>query len=551
MLSMKRSILTVLFAAGLAVPAGAIQVETLRRSVPLSTGGSGTEEIQVASGEVFVQFSNGVSSAAKNQAFSARGMSLLQEFPSIHWDLARLPPGMSVSNGLIFARGVDGVQAVTHNTAYRPTKVPNDPNYASQYHLASINMPAAWEYEVGSSSTVTIAVVDAGIEVTHPELKDKFLSTSYYCDPGSDDTAGTGAVCVPETPLIACNHGTRVAGVAAAASNNGTGVAGVSWGARLLSFRVFNTTDCTTDCGDKAGGNTCFTDDQAIINALTTIITVNKSSPTVNRMVVNLSIGGGGTCAAGDPVNTALGNAVAADIPVFVSAGNGNPTTINKPGNCPNAIPVGATDANNNIASFSSRGPELAANGFVAPGVAIVTTDLSGSYTGGATGTSFSSPIGAGVAALMIAKDPAITWATIKSNLRASAVGIGVASLTPSTRVMGESSGAGLLNAFRAMKLTAEGTLSGFDGDAKVIAFPNPFRPATHGAATITIPTGLQGKNADIRIYTMAGEFVRQLGSNTSWDGKNDAGNDVASGVYILLVKTDAGMQKARLALIR
>ena len=66
-----------------------------------------------------------------------------------------------------------------------------------------------------------------------------------------------------------------------------------------------------------------------------------------------------------------------------------------------------------------------------------------------------------------------------------------------------------------------------------------------------TIPTGLQGDNASIKLYTIDGQLVRDLGAQTVWDGKNDNGNNVATGVYIFLVKTDAGMQRGRVAVIR
>jgi subtilisin family serine protease len=543
----KRWILPAVFAVAAVSPARAIKVETMTR---LTVQGS-AEVVEVVSGEGKVLFRSDFPAADRIPSVAAVGATFLQELPATGgWCHVKLPPGLSVSAGLERLKNAKGVSEVAPNHVYRTLKIPNDPRYSSQYYLESINMPAAWEYETGSSSGVTIVIMDAGIQGDHPDLVGKLTGTSQFCDPGSNKNSGAdNSACVANNPPTeACNHGTQVAGIAAASTNNGSAVAGVSWGANLMSYKVFRDGDCLTDCSNN-GANACATDDTALINALDHIRTNVNNNPA--RAVVNISIGGASACDTA--VSNSISSATSAGMLVIVSAGNDG-GAVNNPANCPDSIPVGATTENDSVASFSSRGTELAANGVVAPGVNLVTTDTGGSVTGSATGTSFSAPIVAGLAALVLSKSPALTPAQVKTNIRSGAVGIGVAGLGAQSgaRVpFGSSTGAGRVNAFRTMKLTAEGTLAGFEGDEKVIAFPNPFRPSQHGAATITIPTGLQSTGAQIRVYTMAGEIVRDLGAKTSWDGKNDGGNEVATGVYILLVKTDAGTQKARLAVIR
>jgi hypothetical protein len=333
-----------------------------------------------------------------------------------------------------------------------------------------------------------------------------------------------------------------VAGVAAASTDNGTEVSGMSWGAQLVSFKVFVDGSCNTDCSDATGPGSCSVLDPAIAKAINTAVTLQNTGQ-YGLIVVNMSLGAPATPCSGT-VQTAVTAAVNAGVVVVAAAGNdGN--GVNSPGNCAGVIPMGATDNTNQIASFSSRGPELAANGLVAPGVAVLTTDLNGG-TVGATGTSFSSPMGAGLAALILSAKPSTTpnaalVANVSAAMRGGAQSIG----QPSTV-----QGAGQMNVFRSLRLTVKGTLAGFDGDQKPIAFPNPFKLSQGSSVNISIPQGLQGSNTDIKIYTMSGQFVREV-TTPLWDGKNTSGNLVATGSYVFVVTTSAGSARGRMAVIR
>lgn len=544
---MRNLVLVLVFAA--AAPAGALQVEKMRVAKPLSAGG-GSSEVEVVSGQALARFDPTLNRAGRESALKARGFRLGGGVAGTDWWVVAFPTGMSVQGGMSILTAVSGVIETAPNHFIRPNRVPSDPNYSSQYHLGKINAPAAWEYGVGGSTNITVAVIDSGIEATHPDLSGKLVNLNQFCDPvGVNPTnEGDDLACVGETPVAACNHGTRVAGVAAAGANNGVGGVGVSWGAKLLSVRVFRVGDCTTSCGDNTS-NGCGTDDTAIANAIHKVTSFHGST-TTGRIVANLSLGYLNVAACPALIQTAINTAVSSGVVVVVAGGNEG-GAMRPLGNCANVIPVGATDANDNIANFSNSGAELASNGVVAPGVSIFTTDINGGTTNGANGTSFSAPMVAGIAALMIDRDPSLTVTQVKDKLRASAESIGVASISDAFRPGGNSAGAGRVNAFRAMKLVADGTLAGFAGDEKVIAFPNPFRTQESGSVTITIPSGLAGKNPKIKIYTIDGQLVRDLHAQTTWDAKNDHGHFVATGVYLVLVKTDSGSQTARVAVIR
>jgi hypothetical protein len=530
-------------------PVRAIKVEKLTGALAVAAGAP--EGLEVVAERLMVRFSSGVTKAQREASLAGLGARILREYEDIGWTFVALPDGMRVADGLGLARGLPGVAAVEPDHVYRPNLLPNDPLAATQWALNQVNAAAGWEFEVGSSCRTTIAIIDTGVDVTHNDLSGKMGGALQhrFCDP-----TAPAVLCANEAPQAACNHATRVAGVAAASTDNSLKIAGMSWGAQILSLRAFRTTDCNSDCSDKNFPfNTCATDDAGVIEGLKYVVDRNNVEA-YGRMVVNMSLGAAGACSAA--MATQLAATVAAGIPVTIAAGN-NGGAVNQPANCSAAadvigagggvIPVGATDETGVVASFSSRGAELASYGVVAPGVSVLTTDLSNG-TINATGTSFSSPHVAGLAALILSAKPAEDAAYVQNTIRSGANVIGTASLGMSP--LGTVSGAGLMNAFRSMRLAVKGTLADFEGDQKAIAFPNPFRVSQNPLVSITVPTSLQGANTKIKLYTISGEFVKEL-TGLTWDGKNKDGNLVATGTYVFVVSTDNGSTRGRVAVIR
>jgi subtilisin family serine protease len=521
----------------LAGPARAHVTETIGSAAlgPLSGVPAGGT-LRVVSGQAVIRLSSGTAPASIDAALAALGATRGQDLGS-GWHHVFLAPGQSVASALPALRALPGVAVADPSRVFTALRTPNDPSVNSQYALAQVSAFAAWEFEVGSSSRVTIAVIDVGIDGTHPDLTAKLANTV--------SQAFNGGRTVNNPPTPECNHATRVSGVAAASTDNGSQVAGMSWGAQLLSLKVMVPGSCTDiNCGN--GG--CTAADPDVAAAINYAVSLQNTAA-VGKVVINISLGGAGVCPAG-VVQTAITNAVAAGVPVVVASGNdGGP--VNNPGNCAGAIPVGATDSNNNVASFSSRGSQLANAGLVAPGVSLTTTDEGGGVTGGATGTSFSAPMVSGLAALILSARPAFTVAQVSAALRGGADAIGVSGLgVAGTGILGDTAGAGRMDAYRSMRLAIKGTLAGFDGEEKPIAFPNPFKPSQIGTVAFAIPPSLQGGQLSIKIYTLDGTFVRTV-SGLSWDGKNTEGTPVASGTYVFLVTTSAGSGRGRLAVLR
>lgn len=535
-----------LFLAGLltslAITASAMKTEimTLPRGTGVTAGPGGAPlTLEVVSEQAMIR----ISTPSVLHVLAAAGYPTLADFSSIHWALVGLPAGVPVPAGLDFLKVQSGVMDVTPNRVLVPLRVPNDPQVNSQSALSQIDAPGGWDFEVGTSCRATVVIVDSGIEGTHQDLSSKIVNSapavSQYCQ-----ADGSVACVATPAPTPACNHATRVAGVAAAASDNSAGVAGVSWGAQLLSIKVFDDGSCNTVSDCPIG---CSTSDAALVRAVNFASGVQNTEQ-AGKVVVNMSVGctpGSGGClaACNGALQAALNAAAGLGIVTTISAGNdGGP--VNNPAICAGTvsgsgiIPVGSVNSLNALSSFSSRGAELAANGVVAPGESVLTTNIGNGYTGGATGTSFSAPHVAGLAALVLSAKPSFTAAQVQTAIRGGADNVGLSSSLQ---------GAGRINVFKTMRIATRGSLAGFDGQAKPVAFPNPFRG---GAVSFAIPPGLQGSGMSIKIYTLDGTPVRTV-TGLSWDGKNTQGNRVASGTYVFIVKSSAGTGSGRVSVLQ
>ena len=263
--------------------------------------------------------------------------------------------------------------------AQQGQSTPNDSYYNSQWHLPKIGSAAAWTRTTGSASVV-IAVVDSGVYSAHPDLASKVVAGWNFVKNNADTSDVTG-------------HGTEVAGVVAAATNNGIGVAGVSWASVVMPLV---TVDATS------------------FSAYSNIAAAIQYAVDHNVRVINVSIGG---TASSNTLQAAVNYAWNRGALVFAAAMNSAVTTPNYPGACDHAVAVSATDENDHLAVFSNYGPWLTLS---APGADILTTMNGGGY-GYVNGTSFASPIAAGVAALVLAANPALSNQQVLDILKQSA----------------------------------------------------------------------------------------------------------------------------------
>ncbi len=176
-------------------------------------------------------------------------------------------------------------------------------------------------------------------------------------------------------------------GIVAAKTNNARGVVGIAPLAKVMPVKVLDSTGSGSDANIAVGIDW---------------------ARTHGAKVINLSLGG----TFDDPVLAdAVANAITSGIVVVAAAGNDGTDTVGFPASYPGVIAVGATDHTGALTSFSSYGPRI---DVVAPGLDITSTALGSTEAYAAdSGTSFSSPIVAGVAALMRGKHPAWTQAQV------------------------------------------------------------------------------------------------------------------------------------------
>ena len=259
---------------------------------------------------------------------------------------------------------------------------PNDPWFGSwEWYLTKIGAPAAWSTTTGNQSII-IAVLDTGIDSTHPDLQTKLVPGWNIYNNNSDTSDVYG-------------HGTVVAGTAAAASNNAQGVASVAWNCPIMPVRI-SALDGTASYSAMASGLTWAADHGA--------------------RVANLSYK-----ASTSATVTSAANYFQSKGGVVVSAA-GNQATFDNSSDNSSILTVSATDANDLLASWSNTGNniDLAAPGFV------FTTYKGGSY-GSTSGTSVSAPIVAGAAALVLSIKPSLTALQVQNILKQSADDLGSA----------------------------------------------------------------------------------------------------------------------------
>jgi serine protease len=269
---------------------------------------------------------------------------------------------------------------------------PNDPLYKDQWHLERVGAPNAWDFGIGRGATV--AVVDTGIacEDHGPYTKGTDLNRT-QCVAGYNFVAGN------EHANDDHGHGTHVAGTIAQSTNNGLGTAGVAFGARLMPVKVLSESGSGTTA-DVADGIRWAADHGA--------------------QVINLSLGGPRNSKV---LQSAVDHARAKGAIVVAAAGNsGGP--VNFPGACENAFGVSATDDNDSLAKFSSRGEGV---DLAAPGVNVVQQTICNNGRGGCeqfaswNGTSMATPHVAGGAALLVSlgvTDPAAVEAVLSRTAR-------------------------------------------------------------------------------------------------------------------------------------
>ncbi|NOZ09141.1 MAG: S8 family serine peptidase [FCB group bacterium] len=335
---------------------------------------------------------------------------------------------MDIAALILEAEAIEGIEKAEPDYIATANLVPNDTYYPEQWAhnnygqagSGNVGVPdcdtdteEAWDITTGSSD-ITIAILDTGVNGNHSEFAGKMVDGWDFIN--NDDNASDDF-----------GHGTSCAGIAAAIGNNNSGIAGVSWQSLIMPVKILDS---------NGSGN-----DTQIANGV--IFATDNGA-----RIISMSLGGGSYVSYFD---NAITYAVENGTVVFAAAGNDNSSQVSYPSLYDDCISVGA------LSPCNERKNPLSCDGeswwgsnygdgldFMAPGVLIYTTTMSGGYISNFNGTSSACPHAAGIGALVLSVTPGMSPEQVRSVMQLTSDDLYGAGWDAET-------GYGRLNAFQAV----------------------------------------------------------------------------------------------------
>jgi len=447
-----------------------------------------------------------------------------------------------------------GVFSTTPNDVFEVLKW-----YIDDGSFADIRLPYAWDLEKGNSS-VTIAIIDTGVDTSHPDLASKIWHNPDEIPGNGIDDDGNGLIDdtegwdfgvgdndpKPEYTVDASSgidvgfHGTFCAGIAAAATNNDDGIAGASWNSTIMPLKA-SSPDSGLSLGAVAGAMAYATDKRASVISMSFGAPGEPGLPEFFQALVDMATAAGTVCVA--------------------AAGNDGDSVKVYPAACDRVLSVGATDENGDRASFSNWGPWV---DVAAPGSTMFST-ISQNYTfttldqlfyillfgwDGQSpymygdGTSFACPLAAGVCALVRSHYPALTPGLVMQQV------IRTGDVVAFDEPIGTK-----VNAFHAVSSVPTSVEARPQPSHRLMlaASPNPTTGSTAIAFSLTAsgPTRLVLFDARGRLVRTLLEGPLSAGPHTvSWDGRDERGSILPASVYFASLESRGGELNRKIVLI-
>ncbi len=412
------------------------RVNTIPKTVAVKRSAQDSEP------EVFVKFKPGVSSAeikkiaAKNndrvedKIEIVKGLTTIDDLDNL--DAEKVAEQYSKMTDLVVyaepvfniplddpAETVSPKELLYRSNDEKPT-APNDPMFEDQWALnnvgqnggkenAHVDALKAWLKTQGSQDVV-VAVLDSGVDYTHPDLVSNMWTRPDNIPQYKDDELGTfndlngfNATDNLSDPMDDNGHGTHCAGIIGAEGNNGEGISGVNWKVEIMPLKFI---------GRGGFGST-----KDAIEAIN--YAIDRKRAGVNVRVINASWG---STMYSKPLEDAIRAAGEEGILFVAAAGNNSTNNDSRPHypsnyKLSNVISVAALDRNDQLASFSNFGVKTVH--IAAPGKDILSTWLNNAYRE-ASGTSMATPYVAGVAALILANESDLTVAQLREKVLGS-----------------------------------------------------------------------------------------------------------------------------------
>ncbi len=353
---------------------------------------------------LLVKSAPGLVDLQRREALARLGARELRHMPQIDWSVIEVAEGTLHQSRWLLERDARFVE-VCYDRARKLAYTPNDPYWPGMWHMMQIDADDAWNTIKGSPS-VRVAIMDTGVEVTHPDL-----AANVWVNPGEipnnlldddgngyvDDVNGYDFAYDDPFPDDVNGHGTSCAGIVAAVQDNSLGVTGVAPLCEVVAV--------------KAAQDNGYFFDGDVVPAL-------LYCADMGFQVISMSFFTDFAVlpAEHDAIRYCWNNGV---LPV-AAAGNSNSVFPYYPGSYEEVLGVGATqDTADTRAYFSNYGSWV---DVAAPGVSLSTTAILGTYTTGFGGTSGATPHVAGLAALLFSADPSATNARVRAAIEDTAV---------------------------------------------------------------------------------------------------------------------------------